>query len=374
MQAASSGFELLPPAASAAANAYDWLWWWLVLVTVVMTVLIFAGVAIFAFKYRQRSEHEVPKPIHGSLRLEIAWSVIPFIVMLTFFFWGTYLYFDSQNPPENAMNIYVVAKQWMWKIQYPNGTREINEMHVPVGRPIRLIMASEDVIHSFFVPAFRLKRDVVPGRYNDTWFTPTKAGRYHLFCAEYCGTEHSGMIGWVDVMEPNDYQNWVSGGGGEGSMSSQGEKLFQQFGCSTCHQLDQQGRCPNLRGMYGSRVLLSDGTTVVADDAYVRESIVNPNAKIVAGFEANIMPTFQGQISEEGILQLVEYIKSLSGRKSGIVTSQQTGQTEGSARQGSEADEGQGTLQPEGNSMTMQPPRDMANHQAERKGNYRRNQ
>ena len=351
MQAAASGFELLPPAASAFARGYDLLWWWLVLVTVVMSVLIFGVVFVFAIKYRQRSEHEVPKPIHGSLRLEIAWSVIPFLVMLTFFFWGSYMYFDSQNPPANAMNIYVVGKQWMWKVQYPNGTREINEMHVPVGRSIRLIMASEDVIHSFFVPAFRLKRDVVPGRYNDTWFTATKPGRYHLFCAEYCGTEHSGMIGWVTVMEPRDFENWLSGGGGEGSMASQGEKLFQQLGCSTCHLSDEQGRCPILRGVYGSRVLLSDGRTVVADDAYVRESIVNPNAKIVAGFQPDIMPTFQGQVSEEGILQLIEYVKSLSGRKGG-----------------------QGTLQTGGNTAATEPSRDMANQQAQRKGNDRRNQ
>jgi cytochrome c oxidase subunit 2 len=374
MQAASSGFEMLPAAASTAARGYDALWWWLVIVTVVMTLVIFIGVFVFAVKYRQRSEHEIPRPIHGSLRLEIAWSVLPFLVMLTFFFWGTYMYFDNQHPPANAMNIYVVGKQWMWKVQYPNGTREINELHVPTGRSVRLIMATEDVIHSFFVPAFRLKRDVVPGRYNDMWFVATKPGRYHLFCTEYCGTEHSGMIGWVTVMEPRAYENWLSGGGGEGSMASQGEKLFQQLGCSTCHLLDEQGRCPNLRGVYGSRVLLNDGRTVVADDSYVRESIVNPNAKITAGFQQDIMPTFQGQVSEEGILQLIEYVKSLSGKKGGMITSRQTGQTEGSARTGSVANEGQGSLSPEGTSMTTQPPRDMANQQAQRKGNYRRNQ
>ena len=373
MQAAASGFKFLPEQASTAATQYDYLWWWLVFVSVVMTLVIFIGVFAFAIKYRARSPHEVPRQIHGSTRLEVAWSVAPFLIMLTFFFWGTWLYFDNQHAPANAMNIYVVAKQWMWKIQYPNGTREINEMHVPVGRAIRLTMASEDVIHSFFVPAFRLKRDVVPGHYNDMWFTATRPGRYHLFCAEYCGTEHSGMIGWVTVMEPRDFENWLSGGGGEGSMASQGEKLFQQLGCSTCHLLDEQGRCPNLRGVYGSRVLLNDGRTVVADDAYVRESIINPNAKIVAGFQPDIMPTFQGQVSEEGILQLIEFVKSLSGHKTGMITSKQTGQTEGSAREGSVNNEGQGTLQPEGANFTTQPPRDLANRQAQRKGNYRRN-
>jgi len=185
-------------------------------------------------------------------------------------------------------------------------------LHVPTGRPVKITLASEDVIHSFFIPAFRIKHDVVPGRYDIMWFTATKPGRYHLFCAEYCGTEHSGMVGWVTVMTPADYENWLSGGGSEGSMAAQGEKLFSQLGCSTCHLQDQQGRCPVLRGVYGSRVELDSGKTVLADDAYIRESILNPNAKIVAGFKSDIMPTFQGQISEEGLLQLIVYIKSLA--------------------------------------------------------------
>ena len=192
------------------------------------------------------------------------------------------------------------------------GQREINELHVPIGRAVKVTLASEDVIHSFFIPAFRVKHDVVPGRYDTMWFTATKPGRYHLFCAEYCGTEHSGMIGWVTVMEPPDYENWLAGGGAEGTMVQQGEKLFQQFGCSTCHLLDEQGRCPILRGVYGSRVLLNDGRTVLADDAYIRESILNPNAKIVSGYKTDVMPAFQGQVSEEGLLQLIVYIKSLA--------------------------------------------------------------
>ena len=259
----------------------------------------------------------------------------------------------------------MVAKQWMWKVQYPNGVREINELHVPVGRPVKLTMASEDVIHSFFVPAFRLKRDVVPGRYNDMWFTATKPGRYHLFCAEFCGTEHSGMIGWVTVMEPKDFENWLATGGGEGSMASQGQKIFQQKGCSSCHLFDEQGRCPNLKGMYGSRVLLADGRTVVADAAYIRDKILNPNGTIPMGFAKDIMPTFQGQVSEEEILELTEYIKSLSETRGGMFTSEQTGPTAGGGRGGSVANAGQGSLDVHGTSMTNQPPRPEANAQAQ---------
>ena len=303
---------LFPEAASTVADSVDYLYFYLSAVTIVMTGLIFAAVFFFAIKYRRKSDDEIPKPIHGSLKLEIAWSVIPFLVMLTFFWWGAQLFFANASSPPNAMDMYVVGKQWMWKIQYPEGQREINELHVPVGRPVKLTLASEDVIHSFFIPAFRVKHDVVPGRYDTMWFTATKPGRYHLFCAEYCGTEHSGMVGWVTVMNETDYENWLSGGGSEGSMAQQGEKLFQQMGCSTCHLLDQQGRCPILRGVYGSRVQLQDGRTILADDTYIRESILNPNAKIVAGFRQDVMPSFQGQISEEGLLQLIVFIKSLA--------------------------------------------------------------
>jgi len=303
---------LFPESASTTADAVDYLYYYLSAVTVVMCTLIFAAVFIFAIKYRRRSDDEVPQAIHGSLKLEIAWSVIPFLIMLTFFWWGAQIFFANASPPADAMDVYAVGKQWMWKIQYPEGQREINELHVPVGRPVKVTLASEDVIHSFFIPAFRLKHDVVPGRYDTMWFNATKPGRYHLFCAEYCGTEHSGMVGWVTVMSEPDYENWLSNGGAEGTMVQQGERLFGQYGCSTCHQLDQQGRCPILRGVYGSRVQLNDGKTVLADDAYIRESILNPNAKIVAGYKSDIMPAFQGQISEEGLLQLIVYIKSLA--------------------------------------------------------------
>src|SRR5579884_1784817 len=311
-------FTLFPETASTLASDVDHLYYFLTAVSIVMTVLIFAAVFFFAMKYRRRSPDEVGHYFEGSMRLEIAWSVIPFLIMLIFFGWGAKIYWNQYTPPKNAYNIYVVGKQWMWKVQYPEGQREINELHVPIGRPVRVTLASEDVIHSFFIPAFRTKHDVIPGQYYDMWFTATKPGRYHIFCAEYCGTEHSGMIGWVTAMEPAAFENWLAGGGAEGSMAAQGEKMFQQLGCSTCHLLDEQGRCPILRGVYGSRVLLDDGRTIVADDAYIRESILNPNAKIVAGFHKDVMPTFQGQVSEENLLQLIEYVKSLAVRRTPV--------------------------------------------------------
>jgi cytochrome c oxidase subunit 2 len=226
------------------------------------------------------------------------------------FGWGAKVFFDAYRPPKGAMEIYVVGKQWMWKAQHMDGQREINELHVPVGRPVKLTMGSEDVLHSFYIPAFRVKADVIPGRYNVLWFTPTKPGRYHLFCAEYCGTRHSGMIGWVEVMEPNDYQAWLAGGRASDSPAAAGEKLFQDLVCISCHRDDAQARAPQLKGLFGHTVRLQGGATVVADEAYIRESIVNPQAKVVDGFQP-IMPTFQGLVTEEQLLQLIAYVRSL---------------------------------------------------------------
>ncbi len=306
-------FTIFPPRASAGAAEVDALYGFLLLVGIGMTLLIFFFVFVFAIKYRRKSPDERPKAIHGSIPLEIAWSVIPFLIMLVMFGWGTKLYFINYNPPsKDTLDIYVTGKQWMWKVQYPGGQREINELHVPTGRAVKLTLASEDVIHSFYIPAFRLKHDVVPGSYQTYWFEPTKPGRYHIFCAEYCGTNHSRMIGWVTVMEPAHYQAWLSGGNTGESMAELGERVFQQYGCVTCHVLDQQGRVPSLRNVFGKPVQLDDGQTVLADESYIRESILNPNAKIVKGYHRDIMPVFQGQIGEESLLQLIVYIKSLS--------------------------------------------------------------
>jgi cytochrome c oxidase subunit 2 len=304
-------FPLFPEQASTMAPHVDALYFYLLAVSGFFSLLIAVLVIVFAVKYRRRSEQELPRAIEGSLKLEVAWSVIPLLIGLSFFFWGAKLFFAMNRPPNDAIEISVVGKQWMWKIQHADGQREINELHVPIGRPVRLTMTSEDVIHDFFVPAFRMKKDVVPGRYAIAWFQATRPGRYHLFCAQYCGTRHSAMIGWIDVMEPLAYQAWLSGGAGGESLAAAGAKLFAQHACNTCHRSDSLARGPNLLGLFGRNVQLADGRTAVADETYIRESIVSPNAKMVAGFQP-IMPTFQGLISEEGILQLVAYVKSLS--------------------------------------------------------------
>ena len=298
------------PIASKEAGQIDLLWWFLCAVSLVMTVLIFVGVIAFAFRYRKKPGVD-PVPVHGSNVLEITWSIIPFLVMLVMFWWGAKLYFDSQNPPKDAEEIFVVGKQWMWKIQHPDGKREMNSLHVPLDKAVKLTMASEDVIHSFSMPAFRVRHDVVPGHYDALWFRPTKVGTYRIFCTEYCGDRHSQMIGYVTVMNQDEYNTWASGGM-SGTLAEQGQQLFTQNGCSTCHLLAEQGRCPILKNIYNKPVELSDGRTVIADDAYLRESILEPNAKIVKGFDANVMPNFKGQLSEENVIQLIAYIKSLS--------------------------------------------------------------
>jgi cytochrome c oxidase subunit 2 len=300
---------LFPEQASTIAPDVDHLLYFLLAVAVFFTVLIFTCILYFAIRYRRRSEQELPRVFHTGLTLEIVWSVIPFGLTMIMFSWGASIFFRESRPPDGALDIYVVGKQWMWKVQHMEGRREINELHVPTGRAIKLTMTSEDVIHSFFIPDFRVKQDVVPGRYSTLWFEPTKPGKYHLFCAEYCGTKHSGMIGWIYVMEPQDYQNWMSGGAPQGSLADAGQKLFQDLACSNCHKPDGSGRCPTLVGLFGRNVQLTGGNTVKVDEAYIRESILQPTAKVAAGYQP-IMPTFQGLVTEEGILQLIEYIKS----------------------------------------------------------------
>ena len=314
-------FPLFPERASAMAWQVDGLYFLLIAVSAFFTLLIFFLVLFFAIKYR-RSAHPHAEQIEGSLPLELAWTLIPLGICMIFFAWGSLIFFEEARPPKGAMEVYVVAKQWMWKFEYEGGQRDINQLHVPVGRDVRMIMSSQDAIHSFYVPAFRIKADVLPGRFTETWFRPTKAGVYHLFCAEYCGTDHSGMIGQVIVMEPIEYQAWLtSGGATTGSLAANGEQLFQQLGCLTCHRSDTPGRGPNLAGIFGKRVLLDDGRTVTADENYIRESILNPGAKIVSGFKP-IMPTYQGQVTEENLMALVAYIKSLSQpQPSGVASS-----------------------------------------------------
>jgi cytochrome c oxidase subunit 2 len=303
-------FPLWPVGASSMANQVDALYIFLVLVSLAMTVGIFATIFYFMAKYRRRPGVDAQQ-IHGSVILEVGWSVIPLGVFMIIFVWGAVIFFHERTAPRTSEEVYVVAKQWMWKLEHVEGAREINELHVPVGRDVKLIMTSQDVIHSFYVPAFRIKQDVLPGRYTTEWFRPTKAGTYHLFCAEYCGTMHSGMIGQIVVMEPAAYETWLAGGGATGTLAQNGEAMFQQLGCVTCHRSDVQGRGPNLVGIYGKPVQLEDGRTVMADDNYIRESIVSPAAKVVSGFKP-IMPVFQGLVTEEQLNSLVAYVKSLT--------------------------------------------------------------
>jgi len=305
---------LFPEQASSVAVQVDAFYLFLVLITTFFSLLVALLILFFVIKYRKRPGVEAEQ-IHGSTLLEIVWTVIPLGISMVIFVWGAVLYYHIENPPANALEIYGVGKQWMWKFQHPGGQREINTLHVPTGRPVKVTLISQDVIHDFFVPAFRVKTDVLPNRYVYSWFTPTVPGSYHLFCSQYCGTKHSAMIGEVIVQKPDDYAEWLASGKAEGSLASMGEKLFQEFGCGTCQRPDSGARGPSLQGLYGRPVRLSDNRVVVADDNYIRESILNPNAKIVSGFQP-IMPTFQGVVSEEGLIQITEYIKHLSVQES----------------------------------------------------------
>ncbi|HKO95503.1 MAG TPA: cytochrome c oxidase subunit II [Pyrinomonadaceae bacterium] len=309
----TSWIPFVPPSASTISGKVDALYFYLSGVTIFFTLLISGVLIFFVIKYRRRTPFEIPRPIAGSHKLETLWSVIPFIIAMSMFAWGAQVYFQMYRPPNNAVEVYVVGKQWMWKIQHSTGQREINELHVPAGRKIKLIMTSEDVIHDFFVPAFRVKADVLPGRYTTQWFEATTPGTYHLFCAEFCGMNHSGMIGSIVVMQPTQFDEWLSGSSGQQSPAVAGQQLYESLGCVSCHGAQGEGgRGPELTGLFGKQVFLTNGQTVVADEGYVRESIENPSAKLVNGF-GPIMPTFQGQVTPDQLIQIMAFIKSLRG-------------------------------------------------------------
>jgi cytochrome c oxidase subunit 2 len=304
--------QLLPDQASTHAEKVDQLFFFLLAVSGFFSVLIAGLIIFFAVKYRRRPENQWPAAIHGSIRLEVLWTGIPFALAMLMFYWGTKLFFDIVCPPENCMEIYVVGKQWMWKIQHQSGQREINRLHVPVGRPVRLTLISQDVIHDFAIPAFRIKQDVLPGRYTTTWFEATKPGEYHIFCDQYCGTNHSAMIGTVVVMPRADFERWLDRGPDD-SLAAKGGRLFRKLECLTCHSMNAQARAPVLEGLFGREVHLKDGRTVIADEDYLRRSILYPDADIVDGFEP-IMPPYDLEndgVGEEELQQLITYIKSL---------------------------------------------------------------
>ncbi len=304
-------FPFFPEQASKLAQRVDSLYFFLVALSACFVLLVFTLVIYFSIRYRRRSPSERPAPISGDLRLEALWIVIPLILAMVTFVWGARLYFVNSHPPRDAHEIFVVGKQWMWKIQHPNGRRMINRLHVPVGEPVKLIMTSEDVIHDFFIPAFRTKMDVLPGRYTTLWFEATRPGEYHLFCAEYCGTKHSEMIGKVIAMPPEAYERWLAGGTQGETLVEAGARLFEARLCNTCHTQATNARGPDLTGLFGKRVLLEDGSSVVADETYLRESILDPTARVVRGYP-KIMPTFAGQLGEDDIVKLIAYIKSLT--------------------------------------------------------------
>ncbi|GMV23074.1 MAG: cytochrome c oxidase subunit 2 [Acidimicrobiia bacterium] len=321
----SSHFPLFPEAASSVASDVDLLYFFILAVCSFFAILVSAAVLYFAVKYRRRHADEVGADIHGSIALELLWTVIPFVLSMVMFVWGADVYFRLAKPPADAMELFVVGKQWMWKVQHPEGVREINEMHVPINRNVRITLGSEDVIHDYYIPAFRVKMDAVPGKLTTMWFRATKPGTYQIFCAEYCGTQHSGMIGHVIAMEEHDYEAWLAGGRSTGTTAGNGETLFLNLACATCHKSDTSGRGPVLAGLFGSTVELQDGRRVVADENYLRESIMNPMAKIVRGYQP-LMPTFQGTVSEEDLLQLIAYIKTLQASEPAQAASGSGGQ------------------------------------------------
>jgi cytochrome c oxidase subunit 2 len=298
-----------PHQATTTAHSVDQFLLYLFIVCGVVGLLVAVLLIGFAVRFRRRPGDGVPPEMRGSRALEITWSIIPVGFFVSFFVWGAMIYLDAFRAPDDSTVVYVVAKQWMWKFQHPGGQREINTLHVPVGRSIKLVMTSEDVIHSFFVPDFRVHMDVLPGRYTSVWFNATRPGEYHLFCSQYCGTNHSKMIGRVVVMQPEEFQHWLDQHA-EGGRAMEGQKVFLKYRCASCHTGTGAARAPDLGGLYGQNVPLQDGRMVPADEEYIRESILDPSAKIVAGHQ-NIMPTFRGQITEDEIIQFIAWLKTL---------------------------------------------------------------
>ena len=305
-----ASIPLRPPAASSIAENVDRLHFTLTVITLFFTVVIFGSIFYFMIKYRRRSDDERPPQITGNIPLEILWTTIPTLICAVIFIWASALYVRNARPPASSTEIFVIGKQWMWHIQHPEGPREIDELHVPVGVPIKLTMTSQDVIHDFYIPAFRVKKDVLPGRYTSLWFEATRVGTYHLFCAQYCGADHSQMIGWVYVMEPSDYAAWLTGQTKTESMAQAGERLFNERGCGSCHSPENADRGPLLAGIYGKPEKLRDGSTRTVDEEFIHQVLADPSSLQLPNYKT-MMPTFRGQLDEEQVLQLIAYIKSL---------------------------------------------------------------
>ena len=307
----------VPEPASALASRYDTLFLAMTVLTGAVSALIVVVVLVFAYRYRRGSSaNRVRAPLaernRMRRRIEVVWIGFPLLCFIAAFGWAASIYFDRSTPPADALEVAVVAKQWMWKLEHATGQREIDELHVPVNVPVRLVMTSQDAIHSFFVPAFRVKQDVLPGRYTVLWFTATRAGDFRIFCAEYCGVDHARMFGHVIALDPPQYRRWLDTRDAAPTMAQRGEALFRQFGCSGCHGANAAVHAPQLEGLYGRPVPLADGTTVIADERYIRDSILLPRREVAAGY-APIMPSFAGQIDEADILDLIAYIRQPPG-------------------------------------------------------------
>jgi cytochrome c oxidase subunit 2 len=310
-------FRLVPERASSMAASVDHLYIGLIALTAFFSILIGGLLIYFAVKYRAGSRASREDPTTRAGRHEFVWITVPSLISVGIFLWASHVYFAERRIPADTIDVYVVAKQWMWKLQHASGQEEINELHVPVNRAVKLIMTSQDVIHSFYVPAFRVKQDVLPGRHTDMWFEPTRVGEYHLFCAEYCGADHSRMIGRIVVMTEGDYQAWLtSGNAGRTTMAGAGNTTFVRLKCGTCHVPESDARAPQLAGLFGREVKLTDGTTHKADEQYIRRSIHDPRAQVVAGYQP-VMPTFKGQVEASDLNELIAYIKSLKPASAG---------------------------------------------------------
>lgn len=309
----------LPPAKSTMAQEVDALFWFVHISSLVLTIGILIAIAYFLYKFRRKSENDVTPVITHNNKLEVTWSVIPLVLCLIIFGWGYQTYVNMITSPDDAYEVNVSAQKWLWNFTYENGARSTGELHVPAGRPIKLIMSSNDVIHSFFVPDYRIKQDVVPGRYTETWFQVPEPGESIIFCTEYCGTGHSDMYGKVVVHEQQDFENWLANNAGGASKPEDlapaewGQQLAQQNACQTCHSPDGADLTgPTWQGTFGAQHTMADGSSVEVDENYLRESILDPNAKVREGYQEGLMPTYQGVLNDEQINAIIEYIKTLN--------------------------------------------------------------
>ncbi len=308
-----NNFPLSPPRASNFAQEYDAIFYALVGLTAFFTLVVGVAVIFFAIRYKKGTRADRSRPMYENLFLELTWTIVPLVIGLVMFYFGTSLYVKMRTPPKNATEVFVIGKQWMWHVQHGNGVRENNTLHVPVGVPIKLTMISQDVLHAFYIPAFRVQEHVVPGRYTQLWFTPTEIGEYHLFCNMYCGTQHSEMGGKVVVMSQKEFASWLSEGGQSSaplSMEQAGAKIYNKVGCNNCHGAEDTLRAPSLYGIYNKRRTFADGTSLIADEEYMRSSILRPYDHITSGY-GQTMPIYEGQVTEEDVLNLVAYIKVL---------------------------------------------------------------